>query len=117
MRDAARGQGAGGDLMNAECPMSKVLIVEDDPIVLLGCQQAMQLAGIEVITAPSAEAAKTVIEAGFAGVVVTDIACRAWTGCNSCIWRAGCDAEMPVIMITGHGDVTLAVEAMRERRL
>ena len=43
----------------------KVLIVEDDPQVLLGCQQAMQLAGLEVLTAPSAEKAKPVLEGGF----------------------------------------------------
>jgi two-component system, response regulator AauR len=100
--------------MNAESPnVLKALIVEDDPVVLLGCQQAMQLAGIEVITAPSAEAAKTVIEAGFPGVVVTDIRLPGMDGMQFLHLARGLDAEMPVIMITGHGDVTLAVEAMR----
>jgi len=91
----------------------KALIIEDDPIVLLGCEQAMQLAGIEVITAPSAEAAQAVIEPGFLGVVVTDVRLPGMDGMQFLRMARGMDAELPVIMITGHGDVTLAVEAMR----
>ena len=100
--------------MNADSEtVLKALIVEDDPVVLLGCQQAMQLAGIEVITAPTAEVAKAVIEPGFPGVVVTDMRLPGMDGLQFLHVARGLDAEMPVIMITGHGDVSLAVEAMR----
>ncbi len=91
----------------------KVLIVEDDPQVLLGCQQAMQLAGLEVLTAPSAEKAKPVLEGGFNGVLITDMRLPGMDGLRFLRLARGMDAELPVIVITGHGDVTLAVEAMR----
>ena len=91
----------------------KSLIVEDDPQVLLGCQQAMQLAGLDVVTAPSAERAKPILEAGFNGVVVTDMRLPGMDGLQFLRLTRAIDAELPIIMITGHGDVTLAVEAMR----
>ncbi len=91
----------------------KVLIVEDDPDVLLGCEQAMQLAGIEVLTAGSAEEAKKLLVPGFAGVVVTDMRLPGMDGLQFLHWAREMDAALPVTMITGHGDVTLAVEAMR----
>ena len=52
-------------------PPLKVLIVEDDLNMRLGCEQALQLAGLEVLTASSAEQARSAIESGEAGVIVT----------------------------------------------
>ncbi|HZX31319.1 MAG TPA: sigma-54 dependent transcriptional regulator, partial [Rhodocyclaceae bacterium] len=91
----------------------QILIVEDDPDVLLGCEQAMQLAGLTVLTAASAEAAKSMIEPGFIGVVVTDMRLPGMDGLEFLRWVRTVDPDIPVTMITGHGDVTLAVEAMR----
>ncbi len=90
-----------------------VLIVEDDPNVLLGCEQAMQLAGIPVLTAPSTEDALPHVGRDFAGVVVTDMRLPGADGLALLREARARDPELPVIMITGHGDVTLAVEAMR----
>lgn len=101
-------------MMTGNASGLKVLIVEDDPIVLLGCEQAMQLAGIEVIPVHSAEAAKSEIEQGFPGVVVTDMRLPGMDGLQFLRHARAVDPELPVIMITGHGDVTLAVEAMRD---
>ena len=94
-------------------PLPKVLVVEDDPNVRLGCEQAMQLAGIEVLAAASAERAKAMLEPNFSGVVVTDMRLPGMDGLQFLQFARGLDADLPVIMITGHGDVALAVEAMR----
>ena len=50
-----------------------VLIVEDDPHVLLGCQQALALEDIDSVGVGSAEEALARVEADFAGIVVSDI--------------------------------------------
>jgi len=94
-------------------PQLSVLLVEDDAHVRLGCEQALQLAGVAVHTAESAEAAQALVEPGFAGVVVTDMRLPGMDGLDFIRWLRGRDAALPAIMITGHGDVTLAVEAMR----
>ena len=90
-----------------------VLIVEDDPHVQLGCVQAIQLAGVPVVAVASAEEAHPLLGAGFAGVVVTDMRLPGQDGLELIRWCQQRDPDMPVIMITGHGDVGLAVEAMR----
>ncbi|WP_447778101.1 sigma-54-dependent transcriptional regulator [Variovorax boronicumulans] len=90
-----------------------VLIVEDDPDVQLGCVQAMQLAGISVRAVGSAEEAEALVQPGFSGVVVTDMRLPHKDGLELVRSFQQCDRDLPVIMITGHGDVGLAVEAMR----
>jgi len=90
-----------------------VLLIEDDPHVQLGCVQALQLAGIRVRAAGSAEEAQPQLVAGLPGIVVTDMRLPGADGLSLVRACHALDAELPVIMITGHGDVTLAVEAMR----
>ncbi|HCL4196345.1 TPA: Fis family transcriptional regulator, partial [Pseudomonas aeruginosa] len=51
-------------------PLS-VLIVEDDPHVLLGCQQALELEDIPCIGVGSAEEALQRVDRDFAGIVVS----------------------------------------------
>lgn len=91
----------------------KVLIVEDDENVRLGCEQAMQLADIPVDTVGSAEEAASRVAPDFPGVVVTDMRLPGMDGLQLLRRLREADPALPVIMITGHGDVTLAVEAMR----
>ncbi|NMG30793.1 sigma-54-dependent transcriptional regulator [Aromatoleum evansii] len=91
----------------------KVLVVEDDPNVRLGCVQAMQLAGIPVDGVASAEAGRRIVGPDFPGVVVTDMRLPGIDGLQFLRELVAQDTALPVIMITGHGDVTLAVEAMR----
>ena len=90
-----------------------VLIVEDDFHMQLGCVQALQLAGLAVEAVESAEAAIPLITPGYAGVVVTDMRLPKADGLSLVRHCHALDPDLPVIMITGHGDVTLAVEAMR----
>ncbi|MEN7526955.1 MULTISPECIES: sigma-54 dependent transcriptional regulator [unclassified Cupriavidus] len=91
-----------------------VLIVEDDADVRLGCEQALGLEGIATQSVPNAEAAWREIEAGFAGIVVSDIHLPGADGMSLLRDIVARDPAMPVIMITGHGDVSLAVQAMKQ---
>jgi DNA-binding NtrC family response regulator len=94
-------------------PQLSVLLIEDDPNVRLGCEQAMQLAGIPVDAVASAEEAQHRLTADFPGIVVTDMRLPGMDGMALLRWVNQLDPNLPVIIITGHGDVTLAVEAMR----
>jgi two-component system C4-dicarboxylate transport response regulator DctD len=90
-----------------------VLLVEDDAAMQLGCVQALQLAGIAVRAFDSAEAVLPHITPGFAGVIVTDMRLPGADGLAVIREAQDIDPELPVIMVTGHGDVSLAVLAMR----
>ncbi|MBU0917974.1 sigma-54-dependent transcriptional regulator [Aquabacterium parvum] len=90
-----------------------VLIVEDDPHVRLGCVQAMQLANQAVEGVGSAEEALTRLALGHIGAVVTDMRLPKADGLSLVRLCQQQDAHLPVVMITGHGDIDLAVESMR----
>ncbi len=89
------------------------IVVEDDPAVRMGITQALQLAGLEVRAVDSAELALAAVEHGQRSVVVTDIRLPGIDGMELLALLKRLDAELPVIVITGHGDVQTAVEAMR----
>ena len=94
-------------------PDLQMLIVEDDANVRLGCTQALKLAGMRAEAVESAEEGLRVIESGRLGVVVTDMRLPRADGLWLVQRSRDVDPSLPVIMITGHGDVSLAVEAMR----
>ncbi|AMR65069.1 two-component response regulator AauR [Aquipseudomonas alcaligenes] len=91
-----------------------VLIVEDDPHVLLGCQQALALEDIDSVGVGSAEEALARVEADFAGIVVSDIRLPGMDGLQLLAELKRRDPRLPVVLITGHGDIGMAVGAMRD---
>ena len=92
----------------------QVLLVEDDPDVRLGCEQALQLEDIAVSGVASAEQAQRRVGPDFAGVVVSDIRLPGLDGMALLKALRQVDPELPVVLITGHGDVSLAVQAMKD---
>lgn len=92
----------------------KVLIVEDEPNVRLGCQQTLELEGMAVLAVESAEKARQLVAADFPGVVVTDIRLPGDDGMALMHDLLRQDRDLPVVLMTGHGDVSLAVQAMKD---
>ena len=91
----------------------RVLLIEDDAAVRIGSEQALQLAGFVVESFESAEGALAHISAGMPAVVVTDVRLPGMDGLALLRHAVGVEAQLPVILATGHGDITMAVEAMR----
>lgn len=91
----------------------EVLYVEDDPPVRLGSTQALQLAGVRVTGFGSAEQVLQKLTPGFAGVLVTDVKLPGIDGLELLSRALRLDPSLPVILVTGHGDITMAVQAMR----
>jgi two-component system C4-dicarboxylate transport response regulator DctD len=89
-------------------------LVEDDAHVRLGCEQALQLEDIAVESVDSAEAAQRRISADFPGIVVSDIRLPRMDGMALLAELQAVDRDLPVVLITGHGDVSLAVRAMKQ---
>jgi two-component system C4-dicarboxylate transport response regulator DctD len=92
----------------------RVLIVEDDADVRLGCLQALALEGIEAQGVDSVERAQRLVGVDFPGVVVTDIRLPGTDGLSFMRTLLAGDAALPVILITGHGNVATAVQAMKD---
>jgi DNA-binding NtrC family response regulator len=91
----------------------KVALIDDDPAVRRSLAQTLELAGFEVDAYGSAEQALEQLAPGFAGVVVTDVRLPRMDGMALLARAMQLDRTLPVILITAHGDVGLAVQAMR----
>jgi DNA-binding NtrC family response regulator len=91
----------------------KVVFVEDDPSVRTSLAQTLELAGLQVCAVASAEEALKQVTAGFHGIVITDIRLPGMDGLSLLRQLVALDADIPVILVTAHGDISMAVQAMR----
>lgn len=91
-----------------------ILFVEDDPSVRSSVTETLELSGFEVLPCASAEDALPRLSAGFAGIVITDVRLPKMDGFGLLRHVIALDHSIPVIVVTGHGDVAMAVQAMQE---
>jgi len=95
-------------------PTPSVLLVDDEEHIRISAGQSLELGGYEVMTQASAEKALTQLEAGWPGVLVSDINMPGMDGLELMRRVQTIDPDLPVILITGHGDISMAVNAMRD---
>jgi DNA-binding NtrC family response regulator len=91
----------------------KIAIVDDERDMRQSISQWLALSGYDTESFASAEEALKRIGPDYPGIVVTDIRMPGMDGMQFLRKLMGSDSTLPVIMITGHGDVPMAVEAMR----
>lgn len=91
----------------------RILLIDDEEDMRRSSAQALELFGLEVTTFSSAEPVLELVGYGFDGVVVSDIRMPGMDGMTLLQRIREVDAEIPVILVTGHADVQLAVSAMR----
>ncbi|WP_232462850.1 sigma-54-dependent transcriptional regulator [Pseudomonas fragi] len=81
---------------------------------MLGCQQALALEDIRSEGVGSAEQALAMVGDNFPGIVISDIRLPGMDGLELLKQLKGRDRTLPVVLITGHGDISMAVGAMRD---
>ncbi|MEW9680485.1 sigma-54-dependent transcriptional regulator [Pseudomonas sp. TE50-2] len=102
--------------MSTETPIdshAQVLLVDDDPHLRQALSQTLDLAGLKVVALADAQGLAERLEEDWPGVVVSDIRMPGIDGLQLLEQLHARDSELPVLLITGHGDVPLAVQAMR----
>jgi len=92
--------------------MSLILLVEDEPQVLNALAQTLELEGYEVLKASNGKEALSLIYPGFEGIVLTDMNMPKIDGMELLVEIHKIDKDIPVILLTGHGNVAVAVDAM-----
>ena len=97
--------------MTDEAP---VMIIDDEEHLRVTLGQTLELAGYRPLPFPSAEQALATLDRDFSGVVISDIRMPGMDGMSLLREIRQRDPDLPVVLITGHGDVSTAVEAMRE---
>lgn len=93
---------------------NQVYLVEDDAVVRQGYEQALALAEIAVRSFTCAETLLHAIRHERPALVITDVRLPGQDGMTLLRQLRQMDRDMPILLMTGHGDVAMAVEAMRE---
>ena len=90
-----------------------ILIVEDDPHVLLSYEEILKSTGYAVVKAESGEAAERILRTSSIDVVITDLKMPKMGGLEVLGIARNVDPETIVILITAYPTVDTAVEAMK----
>ena len=91
----------------------KILLVEDDDVFLRPLHRTLELAGYDVLPAPSAEEALDALKVEDVDVVLTDKRLPGMDGVEL-VRRVKADhADLAVVVMTAYGTIESAVEAMR----
>ncbi|ESW84589.1 sigma-54 dependent transcriptional regulator [Mesorhizobium sp. C280B] len=91
-----------------------VILIDDDRDLLKATVQTLELAGFSVSAFAVAAEALAGLDAGFTGVVVSDIRMPQIDGLQLFNRILRLDADIPVILVTGHGDIAMAVKAIKD---
>ncbi|MGN6389270.1 MAG: sigma-54-dependent transcriptional regulator [Burkholderiaceae bacterium] len=93
--------------------MPEAILIEDEQAVRLATAQTLELGGVTVHAGASVDDAQVYLQPDFPGVVVTDVRLPGRSGLDLLRQAVALDPDLPVIVVTGHGDVSMAVDAMR----
>jgi DNA-binding NtrC family response regulator len=92
----------------------RVIVIDNDEHVCKAAGQALMLAGYSVDCCSGAKQSINKISRQWPGVLVTDVKMPGMDGFELLHHVVRHDPDLPVILVTGHGDVSMAVEAMRQ---
>lgn len=90
----------------------RVLLVEDDIDLRAATAQTLELAGFDVESFDSARPALKHLSTAFNGVLVTDVRMPGMDGLALFERALEVDRDIPVLLVTGHGDIAMAVRAL-----
>ncbi len=91
-----------------------VLVVEDDAALREALCDTLELAGYRVIAVEDGQAALARLESGEVGMVLSDVQMRPMDGHTLLKRIKARRADMPVVLMTAHGSIPKAVEAMHD---
>jgi PAS domain S-box-containing protein len=93
--------------------MDKILLIDDEPDILRVLAMSLRADGYDVLTAASGEAGLTVFDAQSPDIVLVDIKMPGINGIEVLQEIKAKETFSEVIIITGHGDIDNAVEALK----
>lgn len=99
--------------MSLDIARGKVALVDDDRDFRSSIAQVLSLSGFDVAEFASGTEALAALDASWECVVVSDVRMPGVSGIELFRRLQRIDPELPVIMVTGHGDITMAVDALK----
>jgi len=93
--------------------MKTILVIDDDAMILMILKQTLSKAGYRVLTAGSGEEGVALLATSQADLVLTDYLMPGMSGIEVVNFIKKNQPLLPVIMLTGHGDVALTIKAIQ----
>jgi two-component system, LuxR family, response regulator FixJ len=93
---------------------SIVHVIDDDDAIRDSVRVVLTSAGLDVRDYASATDFIAALDEALSGCVVTDVRMPGVSGMDLLARLAGREPKLPVILVTGHADVPLAVRAMKQ---
>ena len=91
-----------------------VYFVDDEEVMRMVGEQALTLDNFDVTCFDRAEAVLEQLPENWPGVIVTDIKMPGTSGLELMQRVLNTDAQLPVILISGHADIATAIQAIRD---
>ncbi len=92
---------------------TEVLFIDDEAAIRQAVRQWLELSGVSVRVCAGVAEALPLLGRDFSGVLVSDVRMPGCDGLQLLERLADIDRELPLILVTGHGDVSMAVQAMQ----
>jgi two-component system, NtrC family, response regulator AtoC len=94
--------------------MSMLLVIDDERSIRMAFQRLFEKEGIEVLTAGTGEEGLSIFENRQPDVVVVDFSLPEMSGIEVFEQIHAQDPVVPVLLITGHGTTSMAIEAIQQ---
>ena len=91
-----------------------IYIVDDDKSLRLSVRQCLECSGFRVREFENSDSVLASLDSFFNGVVLSDVCMPGMDGLTLLRHIATIDTDIPVVLITAHGDVPMAVDAMHQ---
>lgn len=91
-----------------------VILVDDEPMVRQSTEQWLSFSGFVVESFADAESALAHLDKDTEGVLITDVRMPGMNGLELLQAALQKVSGLPIILLTAHGDVDMAIKAMRE---
>ncbi len=93
---------------------NRILIVDDEPAVRFGIRDFLELHGYEIEEAESCRHARHIFSTSRPDVVIADYILPDGTALDLLPRLKDIDSEIPLLILTAHGSIDLAVRAIKE---
>ena len=90
-----------------------VYVIDDDPSMRNAIEDLLQSVGLGIRVFPSAQEFLTAARPDAPGCIVLDVRLPGQSGLDFQRQISGTAMELPIVFITGHGDVAMSVRAMK----
>lgn len=94
--------------------MERILVIDDEARVRLGMRRFFEANGFEVLEAETATAAEEEFRVRPPDLVILDYALPEKTGLELMPVLKQIDGHVPIVMVTGHGTIDIAVQAVKQ---